>query len=253
MKRISLLCLILLGVWAGLCSAQTAKKYYLYDGLFFEGMPPGVSSSDVSSFMIHKGEEDGEMIELKLLKGRQPAAGYRNYATPVDEVPQAAFFLASARMKEGRKLPVGAVKSLEKEKWLGQPFPEFKVNDTQERVWTRADIIGRPMVLNFWYTGCGPCRREMPDLNRWMERFPNVTYLATTFDSAAQIQRIVEETPFRFIQIADELFFFNLFKVTGMPVMVLVDKKGMIRYIEEGTGAAKLRYMGDLLARLAAE
>ena len=32
-----------------------------------------------------------------------------------------------------------------------------------------------------------------------------------------------------------------------------VDKKGMIRYIEEGTGAAKLRYMGDLLARLAAE
>ena len=135
MKRISLLCLILLGVWAGLCSAQTAKKYYLYDGLFFEGMPPGVSSSDVSSFMIHKGEEDGEMIELKLLKGWQPAAGYRNYATPVDEVPQAAFFLASARMKEGRKLPVGAVKSLEKEKWLGQPFPEFKVNDTQERVW----------------------------------------------------------------------------------------------------------------------
>ena len=92
MKRVSLLFFILTSIWAGLCSAQTAKKYYLYAGLFFEGMPPGVSSSDVSSFMIHKGEEDGEMIELKLLKGRQPAAGYRNYATPVDEVPQAAFF-----------------------------------------------------------------------------------------------------------------------------------------------------------------
>lgn len=42
-----------------------------------------------------------------------------------------------------------------------------------------------------------------------MELFPEVMYLATTFDSAEQIKRIVENRPFRFTQIADELFFFK--------------------------------------------
>lgn len=58
------------------------------------------------------------------------------------------------------------------------------------------NVAGRPMVLNFWYTGCGPCIREMPELNKWMEVYPDVTYLATTFDSAAQIKKIVEEPSF---------------------------------------------------------
>ena len=47
-KKILSLFLILIAVGAGLCSAQTAgKKYYLVDGLFFEGMPPCVSSDNV--------------------------------------------------------------------------------------------------------------------------------------------------------------------------------------------------------------
>ena len=36
---------ILIAVGAGLCSAQTAKNYYLIDGLFFDGMPTTFSSS----------------------------------------------------------------------------------------------------------------------------------------------------------------------------------------------------------------
>lgn len=86
-----------------------------------------------------------------------------------------------------------------------------------------------------------------------MELFPEVMYLATTFDSAEQIKRIVENRPFRFTQIADELFFFKTFNVSGMPVTILVDKKGIIRHIEEGTGDAKLRFMQDTLKKLAGE
>ena len=51
-KKILSLFLILIAVGAGLCSAQTAgKKYYLVDGLFFEGMPPCVSSDNVATFI----------------------------------------------------------------------------------------------------------------------------------------------------------------------------------------------------------
>lgn len=253
MKYTSLLLFMLTCVWAGFCSAQTAKKYYLYNGLFFEGMPPGVCSSDVSAFITHQGTEGREMVELKLQKGRKPAEGYQNYQTPVAEVPQAALFLASARLGEGSRLPLMSAKTLKKEQWIGKPFPEFKVTDRSGRVWTRADIIGKPMVLNFWYSGCGPCRREMPDLNRWMKVLPEVTYLATTFDEERQVQSIIEKTPFLYTHILDEMFFFDLFKISGMPVTMLVDKKGTIRYIEEGAGNAKLRYLFDFLKKLADE
>ena len=125
--------------------------------------------------------------------------------------------------------------------------------DTEGQEWSKADVTGRPMVLNFWYTGCGPCIREMSELNKWIEVYPDVTYLATTFDSAVQIKKIVESRPFLFTQIADDLFFFETFHVSGMPVTILVDKKGIIRHIEQGTGTAKLRYMQDKLQKLVSE
>ena len=103
----------------------------------------------------------------------------------------------------------------------------FHVKDIEGKEWSNAKVAGRPMVLNFWYTGCGPCIREMPELNKWMDLYPDATYLATTFDSATQIKKIVENRPFRFTQIADELAFFQLFNVSGMPVTILTDMKGL--------------------------
>lgn len=254
-KKILSLFLILIAVGAGLCSAQTAgKKYYLVDGLFFEGMPPCVSSDNVATFITHEDGVGHEVTELRLRKGFALPEDVRKYATPAGEVLGAEAFLMSYRGGMGKKWPIsGAVQTLKKEEWIGKAFPDFKVKDTEGKEWSNADVTGRPMVLNFWYTGCGPCIREMPELNKWMEVYPDATYLATTFDSAAQIKKIVESRPFLFTQIADDLFFFETFHVSGMPVTILVDKKGIIRHIEQGTGTAKLRYMQDKLQKLVSE
>lgn len=255
MTRNSLfLFLLLIAVWAGECSAQAVdKKYYLVGGLFYDGMPPGIAASHVVRFIEHKDDSGHTVTELLLRKGIELSDEVKKYATPVEEVPGADALLMSSRGGMGKGMSVSAVATLKSADWLGKPFPDFKVKDTAERMWTNADIFGRPLVLNFWYTGCGPCIREMPELNHWMELFPDVTYLATTFDSAERIKKIVENRPFRFTQIADELFFFDTFKVSGMPVTILVDKKGIIRHIEEGTGNAKLRFMQDLLKVLSEE
>jgi peroxiredoxin len=245
---------ILTVVWAGLCSAQTTeKKYYLVNGLFFDGMPPGVSWDNASTLIDHQDEAGHKAIELRLRKGFELPEEVKKYATPVEEVPGAEALLMSSRGELGKKMPVGVVPTMKREEWLGKLFPDFKVTDTEGKVWTNADIAGQPLVLNFWHIGCGPCINEMPELNKWMEIFPNMTYWATTFNTAEQIKKIVENRPFRFTQIADELFFFKTFKVSGMPVTILVDKKGIIRWIEDGTSNAKLRYLQDKLKELSVE
>jgi thiol-disulfide isomerase/thioredoxin len=56
--------------------------------------------------------------------------------------------------------------------------PDFTMYDADGNVYHLSDFEGKPVVLNFWASWCGPCRREMPEFEeKYQELGANVTFL----------------------------------------------------------------------------
>lgn len=52
----------------------------------------------------------------------------------------------------------------------GERFPDLVFRDMAGKAFRTADFRGQVLVLHFWGSWCGPCRRELPDLQRLVRR-----------------------------------------------------------------------------------
>lgn len=97
---------------------------------------------------------------------------------------------------------------------------------------------GQVVMLNFWATWCGPCREEMPQLNRLYEKYRDAgfTLLGVNIDDDARNARaMATRLGLQFPVLFDtEKKVSRLYDLETMPSTVLIDRDGRLRFVHLG-------------------
>lgn len=118
---------------------------------------------------------------------------------------------------------------------VGDVFPEFKVMDDKGKEWSLKDFKGKKTVINFWYTGCKSCRKEMPELGSRVAKYPDVVFVAVTYESADAIAQIVKDNGFHFHQQVDADALVDAVGVGSYPLTLVLDEESKIVLLKSGT------------------
>ena len=112
---------------------------------------------------------------------------------------------------------------------IGQKVPDFKMKDINGNIISSEMTKGKVVVLNFWFTTCKPCVYEIPELNKVYEKYKtdaNVVFASITFDKLERVNLFLKNHPLKYPVVSDAKEICDLFRTTGYPTNLIVDKGG---------------------------
>ncbi len=115
-----------------------------------------------------------------------------------------------------------------------------------------SDYEGKPLVLNFMATWCGPCMAEAPEIDQFYQgNKDKVGFLAVAVkDSRDALESVLAAEGWTFPVMFDGNSAASAYGVTAIPTTVVIDAEGHIaKRIVGGTTAAELSLVVDGLTR----
>jgi thiol-disulfide isomerase/thioredoxin len=113
-----------------------------------------------------------------------------------------------------------------------RPVKDFKFIDGDLKAASLADFRGKVVLLNIWATWCGPCRKEMPTLDRLQATLggPDFEVVALSIDEAGVpiVKEFYQELGLKALRIfVDPAMQAPIhLKVLGIPATLLIDREG---------------------------
>ena len=121
------------------------------------------------------------------------------------------------------------------------PLSDFELTDQFGNTHTLAAYEGKVIFLNFWATWCGPCRNEMPDIQKLYEEYSaqgedaEVVILGVAGPgigqegSADEIASFMEENGYTYPVLMDESGeMFSQYGISAFPTTFMIDKDGNV-------------------------
>lgn len=131
----------------------------------------------------------------------------------------------------------------------GKPAPEFRSVTSEGAEIALSDYRGEPVAVNFWATWCGPCRVEMPTLQRAYEDGKIMVLAVNAGESEELVDAYMAELGLTFPAVMDpDEAIQELYAIRVYPTTVWINSDGIIEAEHYGplTDEAIDQYLADL-------
>ena len=119
-----------------------------------------------------------------------------------------------------------------------KPAPAFDLPSRDGKDVKLAQYKGQVVMINFWASWCGPCRKEMPLLESIYKKYNKLGFVLLGVnvepDSKAATEWL-KQTPVSFPVLFDkDSKVSQMYDVASMPSTVIIDRKGNVRELHKG-------------------
>lgn len=123
-----------------------------------------------------------------------------------------------------------------------QPAQEFALEDLAGKKVKLSDFRGKVVLVTFWATWCGPCKKEMPELQKFQKEHADkgVVVLAVNiddFNSRSKIKPFLEENDLRIRVLLEDPAQLTGYDYSGIPALYVIDREGRIAHARTGYDA----------------
>jgi len=152
--------------------------------------------------------------------------------------------MRQSRYRPLRRLAVGLALAFSSA-WLAAapiapstPAPDFTLRTLEGQNLRLGEQRGRVVLVNFWATWCGPCRQEMPHLNKLYDKYKSSGFVllgVNVDEDTRQAASVASKLGVKFPVLPDnDKRVSKQYDLSAMPSTVLIDRDGRVRYLHRG-------------------
>lgn len=129
---------------------------------------------------------------------------------------------------------------------IGKTSKKFTARSLKGKKISSKDMKGEITVMNFWFTTCVPCKKEIPSLNKLKEKYSdnnNVNFIAIALDTDYKLAAFLKKYRLDYDIVSEGRWLADKYGISSYPTNIVIDKKGIIQLYEIG-------YKSDIIERI---
>lgn len=128
-----------------------------------------------------------------------------------------------------------------------QKASDFTVSNKAGNKVNLTDNFGKPVIVNFWATWCGPCKSEMPGFEKVYEKYKDdISFMMVNMtdgqrDTVDRVNEFIKQNGYTFpVYYDNEYSAARAYSVKSIPTTLFINEKGEIVYTHIGAADSKM-------------